>query len=221
MPRLGGANLLPVAARRNLAKHRVQRHLIAASIFSGVVLAIGAAHFIWSQSNLDTSWTALEERWSHEADDRAESEARWEGRRLAEQVISAVETLSPSQSAWSWALQTLGPMLPDDAFIAKMTGVRVDGEWSAELEIEFRGVDLASAAEAGSQFASELDASPLWTVESVAQGAPSRGRSSAVFDDSAVRAQFRIESRVAPIRTARRIEDSGPTLDVTEEVDNG
>lgn len=220
MPRLGGANLLPQEALRTLTTGRARRRLWIATAASVAMLIGGVTHFLWSQWDLTTQWDDLERTWQEGSPQRAAVETSWESKLLADEVGNALEALGPPRSVWSWALSTLEPMLPDDAFIAKLSGDRVNGEWAAALEIEFRGADLASAAEAGSRFAAELDASPLFRVESVARGAAPSGGSLIPYDDSAVSAHFRIESRIAPIRFSQR--DEVPKgRDVGEGVDNG
>lgn len=222
MPRLDGVNLIPSSARRELSRDRLRRRLSVATAASVILLGLAATWSGWRHSELTTRFESLHEEWVEGAEERVKAESHWEAQEFAEEVTHAIDTLGPSPSAWSWALRTLAPMLPDDAYIAQLSGARVDGEWAAELEIEFRGEDLATAAHAGSTFAEHLDASPLWNVERVARGTPSRTGAPIPLDGATVRVQFRIESRLSPLRFGVRKDAQNASNKRTREVaDNG
>jgi hypothetical protein len=71
--------------------------------------------------------------------------------------------------------------------------------WNATLHLEFRGEDVAEAAQSISQFTTDLGESPLWVVRSLEREPMPPGLSE---EDSGSRMRFRVVAEVAPVSPA-------------------
>lgn len=199
--RAGGANLLPPQARRATESARVRRQLVLATVATTALLVFVVLRFGWQFSSLSELGVSLEDEWRTTTAHRVAAEKQWGQQRRANEAADVAASLRPEKPAWSWALGTLGVLLPEDAFVSAVSGRRVDDVWTASLQLEFQGDDLGSAAEAGARFARRLEESPLWSVLEVARAKAPRQDALMPVEVPKVRVQLRIEAALSPTHT--------------------
>lgn len=195
----GGENLLPVPARRALARKRARQHLTASAALTGALLLSAASYLGSTLSALQEEIASFDATWESRAAVRRRAEtaasARARGGRI-EEVIGSIWRPVPS---WTGALEALGLSLPDDALVERLIIDHEGTRWNATLHLEFRGEDVAEAAQSISRFTTDLGESPLWVVRSLEREPLPPGLSE---EDSGSRMRFRVVAEVAPVSPA-------------------
>jgi hypothetical protein len=190
-------NLLPAPTRRALARRRARSRLAATAALAGVAVLAGAAQLGITRSSVRQEIARFDAAWESRAEVRRRAEAAASARARAERIEQAIGSIWRPGPPWTGALEALGLLLPDDALVERLTIDHDGTRWNATLHVEFRGEDVAQAADSVSRFAAELGESPLWAVRSLEREPMAPGPSG---EGPEIRMRFRIGAELASTR---------------------
>jgi hypothetical protein len=198
-PHQGGENLLPIPARRALARQRARQHLTTSAALAGALLLSAASYVGSTLSALQQEIASFDAAWESRAAVRRRAEAAASARARGGTIEQAIGSVWRPIPSWTGTLEALGLSLPDDALVERLVIDHDGTRWNAALHVEFRGDDVAEAAQSISRFTTDLGESPLWVVRSLDREPLPPGLSE---EDSGSRIRFRVVAEVAPVPPA-------------------
>ncbi len=192
-----GGNLLAEPVQRGMADRRMRAYLLrglAASallmVAGGLAAALQSGSLRYRLVELDAVWSAAEAMRTRLAANKQSSERA----RALEEALTALDAPMPSPAA---LLRTLAHEMPDaDALQRLHLEPDADG-FALALTVEAGGETMAQAAQAVSDLARDLAASPFVRIDHVEREASA---SPPAQLDADPRIRFRLEGRLASIQ---------------------